>query len=129
VNEQFGKAYKLCSKKIIGQLFENGQKISVPTFFVRYDLTVLPSPAPFQLVIAVPKKKVKSAPARNRIKRLIREAIRKNKSNLEHVLLTSNQQLALFLIYQDSEKIDYPEVEHKIVLLLERLVKRISEKT
>jgi ribonuclease P protein component len=127
MNQNFGKGYKLCSKKAMDSLFSEGQKLTVPPFFLRYMFTELPTDNVFQIALAVPKKKVKSAPERNRIKRLMREAIRLNKSELEKTLEDSKKQLALFLIYQDSEKISYNDVENKIVLLLKRLEKRLSE--
>lgn len=129
MNQTFGKEYKLCSKKLIDGLFQDSLKMNVTPFFVRFKITPLPANAPFQVAISIPKKKIKSAPNRNRMKRLIREVLRKNKNELEATLTDNQQQMALFLIYQDSEKMNYQEVEDKIVLLLGRLVNRLTQNT
>ena len=118
-----GKKYKLCSHKLIEHVYKNGattknypfKLISIPA-----DLTV---DVPFQIVFAVPKRNFKKAVERNHIKRLMREAVRKNKGTLLNISTQKNQQLALFLLYTGREIISYSEIEHKIVVLFERLEK------
>lgn len=107
MNETFGKEYKLCSQKIIKELFESGTKTHSFPFSIQYSLRELPSDAPFQITISVPKRSFKRAHERNRIKRLIRECIRKNKLILEGPLINKKQQLALFLIYKHNLELDY----------------------
>jgi len=113
MNETFGKEYKLCSKKIINDLFKTGNKTHSFPFSVQYSSIALPTTAAFQITISVPKRSFKKAHDRNRIKRLIREAIRKNKLILEEPLEKSEQQLALFLIYKHHAELDYETLLHK----------------
>src|SRR5690606_30415451 len=103
MNESFGKEYKLCSKKIMEALFQSGKKIHSFPFLAVFSFEPLDTPTPFQITISVPKRSFRKAHERNRIKRLLRETVRKNKQVLEEVLVQHNQQLALFLIYRHSE--------------------------
>ena len=84
----------------------------------------LPHEVPAQLAISVPKRRLKRAPDRNRIKRLVRESYRKHKSIHYQFLETNGRQLAVMLIYMGGKDLDYAECEAKIILTLQRLVKK-----
>jgi ribonuclease P protein component len=131
MNQSFGKEYKLCSKKIIGQLFENGSRLSSFPFSLTYGFETLPnSIVPFQIVISVPKRLFKRAHDRNRIKRLVRECLRKNKYILEDFLTSEsnkNGQMALFLVYRFNEEIDYETLMKKVSKLLLLLISTIEK--
>ena len=122
MDERFGKKYKLCSKTVMTSIFEVGKQEKTYPFLLRYLAVDLKTDTKFQIVISVPKRKFKRAVDRNRIKRLIREAVRKKKYILEEGLSTENQQLALFLIYTASEEETYQRILNKIEVLFLRLV-------
>jgi len=126
VNEKFGKRYKLCSKKIIEELFKQGQKVHSFPYTAFYNWAELPDKTvSFQLVVAVSKRTFKRACDRNRIKRLTREAFRKKKHILEDALNASSKptkQLALFLLYTHKEKLDFATVARKMEKLAEKLL-------
>jgi len=127
MNETLGKEYKLCSRKIIDRLFESGQKAHSFPFSAQYIIQDLPTKAKFQITISVPKRNFKKAHDRNRIKRLIRETVRRNKLILETPLEMNQQQLALFLIYKHSAELDYETLLHKtkkIFLLLNESIQK-----
>lgn len=126
MNERLGKSYKLKSKKIIESLFNDGETVKQFPFLVKFCKQELPSKEVFQVVFSVSKRKFKKAPDRNRIKRLMRETVRKNKHGLEEYLKTNNEQLALFLIYTNTEIMTYEEMNRKIVLLFERLITQLK---
>jgi ribonuclease P protein component len=68
----------------------------------------------------VPKRNIRKAVLRNKIKRRIREAYRKNKNQF----LTVKEQEANFsiiFIYTAKEEIPYQEIETKIIQILQRL--------
>jgi ribonuclease P protein component len=96
----FPKHYKLTSKKAIGTLFKTGKKRLAPPFVYYYQENTL---AHNQYLIAVPKRKIKSAVKRQLLKRRMREAIRHSQ---EHGL-TKNYSIAVLynatLIYPYSE--------------------------
>lgn len=122
MDESFGKEYKLCSKKVMDSIFEEGKTEKVYPFLLRYLAVDLKTERRFQIVIAVPKRKFKRAVDRNRIKRLIREAVRKKKYIIEEAMPAEEQQLALFLIYTSSQEETYQKIIDKIEALFLRLV-------
>tara|TARA_R110002111_G_scaffold136317_3_gene202138 strand:- start:649 stop:1059 length:411 start_codon:yes stop_codon:yes gene_type:complete len=122
MDERFGKAYKLCSKKVIEELFEEGLKIKQYPFVLQYKYTDVPSKKNFQIVCSVPKRLHKKAVTRNRIKRLMREVVRKKKHIIEENFPQNDKKLALFLIYTGKEEEGYSLLLNKIELLFERLM-------
>lgn len=127
MDESLGKAYKLCSKKVIEELFENGLKIKQYPFVLQYKYINLPTKKNFQIVCSVPKRIHKKAVTRNRIKRLMREVVRKKKYIIEENFPQNEKQLALFLIYTDKKEESYSLLLNKIELLFERLMKSKNE--
>ena len=122
MDERFGKKYKLCSKIVIASLFEKGNQIKSYPFALRYIPTKLNTNTPFQIAISVPKKSFKKATDRNRIKRVVREAVRKNKHIVENAIAKEEQQLALFLIYTAQKEEPYQTINNKIESLFLRLI-------
>lgn|SRR5690554_6914026 len=125
MNQKFGKEYKLCNKRIIDEIFNSNQHLKSFPFVLKYIQTTLKSNTNFQVVISVPKRKFKKAVDRNRIRRIIREAVRKNKYIIESVELSQNQKFALFLIYTSDKEESYQTIFDKIELLFKRLVDTI----
>lgn len=126
MNESFGKEYKLCSQKAIEALFQQQLKVKQFPFVLHYAAMELPTDKRFQVVISAPKRIFKKAHDRNRIKRLMREVIRKKKLTLEQVLEAKNQQLALFLIYTNREELEYSVLEHKMEQLITKLIQTLN---
>ncbi|MCO5260142.1 MAG: ribonuclease P protein component [Crocinitomicaceae bacterium] len=131
MNQSFGKEYKLCSKKVIDELFESGQRVNAHPLALTYKfMDKTASKTPFQVVVSVPKRLFKHAVDRNRIKRLIRECMRKNKSILEDFLAKEkyqNQQLALFLVYRDNKEPEYQFLYQKMTKLFVTLITTIEK--
>lgn len=121
MDERLGKAYKLCSKKVIADLFESGQQIKQYPFILQFKYASLPTKKQFQIVTSVPKRIHKKAVHRNRIKRLMREVVRKKKYLIEENITSDDKQLALILIYTSKKEESYSLLLNKIEVLFERL--------
>lgn len=80
-----------------------------------------------QAGFAVSTKNFKKAVDRNRIKRLMREAYRLQKSVLEEVLIKNNKCLAVFIIYTGNELPGYQEIYSKMTNVINRLNKIADE--
>ncbi len=110
------------SKKLVGELFAANE------FFFQYPFKVLHQQREsieghLQVLITVPRRNHKNAVDRNRIKRLVREAWRKNKSALTGHLHKQNQTVDVGLIYTAKTIPTYKEIDGKIILILQRLNK------
>jgi len=82
-------------------------------------------PYPMQVLISVPARTHKKAVVRNHLKRLTREAYRKNK-NLLYPLVENNDKLLLLgFIYTTNSVLIASEIEQKIVVSLQKLGKKI----
>jgi len=119
----FPKKERLTSKKTIDRLFTEGKNFSAFPLVLKYELSSTAEVVEplVQIAISVPKRKVKFAVDRNRLKRQLREAYRLNKSQLLEKVNKLNQSLALFLIYNGGETADYHLLETKLKVLLNKV--------
>ncbi|MBK9484191.1 MAG: ribonuclease P protein component [Chitinophagaceae bacterium] len=122
----FKKDEKLKSRKTIEQLFKEGKSFSNFPFRVLWQFTEL-AKAPVQTGFAVSSKHFKKAVDRNRIKRLMREAYRLQKNELQTQLMLQRKQLAVFIIYVGNELPDHDFIVEKMNHVLTRLIKITNE--
>jgi ribonuclease P protein component len=122
------KDERLCSKKIIEELFSEGKSFIIEPFRIVWIEKTLNSDSPAQVLINVSLRKFKRAVDRNKIKRLIREAYRKNKSPFYQFLTENLKQCAFAIFYISKELTTYSEIELKIILILQRLEKELKSK-
>ena len=129
MNERFGKEYKLCSQKVIAEIFKSGRSVRQYPFTVQFMEHTVPGAQPFQLVFSAPKRIFRKAHDRNRIKRLMRETFRKKKLILEEVLVRHNKQLVLFVIYTAKEELPLRTLTAKTEQLLQKLIQELIHET
>lgn len=118
--QRFPKEEKLCSKRDIDELFREGSSHFLYPFRLIFLSTDTSKTSP-KVVISVPKKQFRKAIDRNRIKRKIREAYRKNKFRIfcESAKIQVPKYLAI--VYIGKEEYDYAEIEQKLISILLRL--------
>jgi ribonuclease P protein component len=121
MRQKFLKKERLCSRKKIEELFKSGNSFFVHPFKVVWKKQDdNPEEYSVQVVFAVPKRNIKKAVDRNKIKRRIREAYRKNK----HLLKLEDEKMncSLIFIFTGRDEISFKESETKIIQALNRLM-------
>jgi ribonuclease P protein component len=131
MRQDFSKAERLYSKKVINQLFEKGsdktQAVFLYPFRVVYLLknteaiNQLNENKPVSIIISVTKRSFKKAIDRNLIKRRTREAYRINKkyiyeNNCQHMISS------IAFIYVGKEITPYSLIETKIIEIMQKIV-------
>ena len=122
-----GKEERVTGRTLVETLFRGGESRSMSYYPLRvvYCLTERET-ASVRILVSVPKRYFKRAVKRNRVKRQLREAYRKNK----HLLLgrmegMPDKSLALAFIWMDDQLRDSSEVESRMASLLVRISERL----
>lgn len=124
--QTFNRENRLRTKSEFAELFESGKPISnypIKTIF----LFCKDSPAICQFGVSVPKRNFKRAVKRNRVKRLMREVLRKNKFTLEQSCKSSRLALKVLFVYQNNQLPDYELIEQKLIHSLNKLLEKCEE--
>jgi ribonuclease P protein component len=125
----FKKEEKLCSQKIIGEIFLSGTSFLCYPLKVVWKEEVLPSPFPAQIVFSVPKRLFKRAHDRNLLKRQLREVYRYRKNELYQFLELNNRKIAIMIVYIAKEKLEFGQIEGamtKVILKFRKEMKLTS---
>lgn len=110
----FTKQEKLTHKQQIANLFKHGKALKsfpIRALFLENELSY------HRVLISVPKRRHKTAVARNRLKRLMREAYRKNK----HQIKNNSTHFDLVLIYVAPQELSYKVVDTSIIKIIDKL--------
>ena len=116
MNNTFGKAEKLKSRKLIAEIFSNGK--SVTAFPLKMIYLEQVDGDINQAAFSVPKKNFKKAVSRNRIKRQIREAYRNHKTLVKS---NNDKAFAFVFLYIGKEQESYEAIENAMIKLLQKL--------
>jgi ribonuclease P protein component len=119
----FTKEERLCSKKIIQELFSGNQthRITHYPLMAIWQHIELPVALPAQVMFSVPKKKFKKAHDRNRLRRQIKECYRNQKLIFYDILSAKRLQCAIVMVYIAQEKLPYQKIEHACSALLKNI--------
>ena len=121
--QTFSKSERLCSQVLIERLVEKGKSFNSFPFRITW-MEIAESSSPIKIVISVPKRIVKKAVERNKIKRQIREVYRKEKQKCYDLL--GDKKILLMLVYTSKTKMEFKVLEEKIIEALQRLNKTVN---
>jgi ribonuclease P protein component len=119
------KKEKIKSKKLIEQLFLEGQSVSAFPLRLVYLQTSFNDNTIVKTGVSVSKRNFKKAVDRNRIKRLLRESYRLNKTSSFNNITT---QYAFMILYIGKDKPVLSQIETRMKLLFEKFNKAVSNK-
>ena len=121
------KIEKLKSEIQIKSVFQSGLKSN--KYPIRANWNFLEIDTSVKVLFGAPKKNLKVAPHRNKVKRLMREAYRLNKHSLIEMCLRRNVKIGVSFIYIGNEIPTFEYISTKMTILLEQLIADIEENT
>ncbi|WJJ97033.1 ribonuclease P protein component [Algibacter luteus] len=119
----YSKKEKLKSKKLIDQLFTEGQSVSAFPLRLVYLGTTFDDDVIAKTGVSVSKRHFKTAVARNRIKRLLREAYRLNKASFFNNLTTQH---AFMILYIGKDMPTFVQVESKMKMVFDKFSSKLT---
>lgn len=126
--EDFPKYERICKENDIQSLFEKGAGFSCYPYRVVYLFRpVGDKPVTCRLLLSVSKKRFHHAIKRNRVKRLIREAWRKNKQPLYEICHRDTISVDVALVYNATVIHSYDEMHRKTAKAIKELINRYEK--
>ena len=114
------KDERLSRRKLIEALHQEGKPLKTPAIILLYRMTEVPCEFPAQAMFSVSKRIFKRAHDRNRVKRLLREAYRKQKHIVYTSLQAIDKQATLHFIFTGKQLPNQAYVFGKLTDLLSR---------
>ena len=122
---KFPSSEHLKSKRVLEKVYNEGALLKKYPFRLKYLKHAVNEGSGVQIVISIPKRYIKTAVERNRLRRKIKEIYRLNKRPILDKVKDQNEGLALFLIYTSKEKEPFAALDKKLKELLITLEKNI----
>lgn len=131
-NFTFKKSEKLVKKKKIKWLFNKNKKVEIEGLQLLWNFVeeneIKQQEFPAKILITIPKKLVKKAVLRNRLKRKIGECYRvNNKQNFYDFLDEKNIKISFVVIYKTTLILDYWQIKIILNKLIEELIESIEQ--
>lgn len=120
------KAEKLCGTTTVDSLFKEGNTIFVYPLRVTYRISDTALSAPARFLITVPKKKIRHAVDRVKMRRRIRGAYRLNRSHLVPVLKEAGKSIDIAFIYLSSDLKEYNSLQEKMISALQKIALSVN---
>ena len=119
----FKKEERLCSRRLIDQLYEEGHRLMAFPFSVQW----MKVEGPCQVMIVAPKRKFHHAVDRNRVRRLTRECYRLRKPAFYQFLEEQGVSIVFSMVYIHNEILTYEQLGHKMDKLFTALQNDIQK--
>ncbi len=120
---KYSKKDKLKSKKLIEQLFIDGKAVTVYPLRLVYLKTEFEDNSTLKTGISVSKRLHKTAVARNRIKRILREVYRLNKPLY---INNSSSSFAFMILYLSKDGTTFDKLNDSMKLLFQKFIDKTS---
>lgn len=120
----FSKEERLCKQYLFDALLTEGNSFVKYPLRIVYKISTEPGDVPARIAISVSKKRFKRAVKRNRIKRLIRESYRLNKSVLN---TPTPYPIDVLFIYLDAQLPEYSKIEKSVVSAMKKITALLSD--
>lgn len=125
----FGKKERISSKIVFQRLLSLRQSLFCYPFKCYYEvISSTPDDCSHSIAIAVPKRNLKKAVDRNRIKRLTREAYRLNKRHIWKKFPEGDMKLNILFVYIAREIVSYSVIEKNMKELLDKIVESVMRR-
>ena len=121
----FHKAERLCSQKIIGELFTSGESFLSYPLKVVFLKTDLPEPYPVQAAFTASKRNFKRAVKRNLLKRRMREAYRLNKPSFNGEIAAKMLHLAIMFVFVGKDLLEFSIIEKAMVSAFKKILAKV----
>lgn len=122
----FSRAERLSGKQNFELLVSKGNSFFVHPFRIIWMKSDKEQDAPVKIAFGVPKRNFKQAVKRNRIKRLMREAYRQQKTDFYSSLALKSVKITVLIVYAHRDMPEYEDLRGKIILSLQRLINAID---
>jgi len=121
----FKKEERLCSQKIIGDMFSSGESFLSYPLKVVFKKTESSQAYNVQAAFTVSKRNFKRAVNRNLLKRRMREAFRLNKPGFYDELATKELHIAVMFVFIGKDLIEFPIIEKAMISAFKKLLSKI----
>ena len=121
----FKKEERLCSQKIIGDMFSSGESFLSYPLKVVFQKTNSSQAYNVQAAFTVSKRNFKRAVNRNLLKRRMREAFRLNKPGFYDELATKELHIAVMFVFIGKDLIEFHIIEKAMISAFKKLLSKI----